>query len=60
MKKKFRVSSLIKGIAVVYCLVGFVLFVVCIAISVSHDISLYRNLNQQFLFTTTEHCKLQV
>lgn len=28
MKKKFRVSSLIKGIAVVYCLIGFVLFVV--------------------------------
>lgn len=43
MKKKFSVSSLIKGVAVVYCLVGFVLFVVCIAISLSHDISLYKN-----------------
>lgn len=50
MKKKVNVSSLIKGIAVIYCLAGFVLFVVCIVISLSHDIALYKNFESAISF----------
>lgn len=50
MKKKVNVSSLIKGIAVIYCLFGFVLFIICIAISTNHDFALYNNFESAISF----------
>lgn len=57
MKKKLNVSSLIKGVAILYCLVGFVLFVICLVISSKHDILLYNNFKSAISFYNYETLK---